>query len=100
MKKMTMPYSQATLVRKSTENNSKKGVDTEESMDTKHKKNNQNKGFKWKPDQKKMHSTKREYRGKGHKDMSRIKCYNCREYGHYACDSPKPCDNANIALRK
>ena len=29
--------------------------------------------------------------------MSKIKCYNCREYGHYACDCLKPCDNANIA---
>ena len=29
--------------------------------------------------------------------MSKIKCYNWGEYGHYACDCPKPCDNANIA---
>ena len=29
--------------------------------------------------------------------MSKIKCSNCREYGHYAHDFPKACDNANIA---
>ena len=29
--------------------------------------------------------------------MSKIKCYNCGEYGQYACDCLKPCDNANIA---
>ena len=29
--------------------------------------------------------------------MSKIYSYNCGEYGHYACDCPKPCDNANIA---
>ena len=44
-----------------------------------------------------MYNTKREYKGKGHTDMSEIKCYNCGEYGHYACDCPKPHDNANIA---
>ena len=61
------------------------------------KKSNQNKVFRGKSDQKKKHSTKGEYKGKGHKDMSKIKCYTCREYGHYACDCPNPCDNANIA---
>ena len=29
--------------------------------------------------------------------MSKIKCFNCGEYGHFAHDSPKACDNANIA---
>ena len=33
----------------------------------------------------------------GHLDMSKIKCFNCGEYGHLACDCPKACDNANIA---
>ena len=29
--------------------------------------------------------------------MSKIKCFNCREYGHFAHDCPEAHDNANIA---
>ena len=29
--------------------------------------------------------------------MSRIKCYNCGEFGHFAQDCPKPHENTNIA---
>ena len=29
--------------------------------------------------------------------MSKIKCFNCGEYGHLAQDCLKACDNANIA---
>ena len=29
--------------------------------------------------------------------MSKIKCSNCGEYGHFACDCPKAHDNTNIA---
>ena len=29
--------------------------------------------------------------------MSKIICFNCGEYGHFACDCPKACDNANNA---
>ena len=36
-------------------------------------------------------------KGKGHIDMTKIKCYNCREFGHFARDCPKARDNANIA---
>ena len=44
-----------------------------------------------------MNKTKKEHKGKGHTDMSKIWCYNCRQYGYYAQDCPKPHDNANIA---
>ena len=40
---------------------------------------------------------KGDYKGKGHIDMSKIKCYNCGEFGHFARDCPKASDNANIA---
>ena len=36
-------------------------------------------------------------KGKGHSDMSKIKCFNCGEYGHFARDCPKACDNTNFA---
>ena len=29
--------------------------------------------------------------------MSKIKCFNCGEYGHFAGDCQKACNNANIA---
>ena len=65
--------------------------------DCPNKKSNQNKGSKVKSEHKKKPSTKGDHKGKGHKDISKIKCFNCGEYGHYVCDCPKPHDNANIA---
>ena len=41
--------------------------------------------------------SKGDSKGKGHIDMSKIKCYNCGEFGHFARDCPKARDNANIA---
>ena len=61
------------------------------------KKSNQNKGQKSKTHQKKKQHSKGDSKGKGHLDMSKIKCFNCGEYGHFACDCPKARDNANIA---
>ena len=41
--------------------------------------------------------TKRDHKGKGKTDMSRIKFYNCGEIGNFAQDCPKPRKNTNIA---
>ena len=35
--------------------------------------------------------------GKGHLDMSKIKCFDCGEHGHLAHDCLKAHNNANIA---
>ena len=50
-----------------------------------------------KTQQKKKHYGKGDSKGKGHLDMSKIKCFNCGEYGHFVRDCPKVRDNANIA---
>ena len=61
------------------------------------KKTNQNTGQKSKTHQKKNQHGKGDSKGKRHLDMSKIKCFNCGEYGHFAHDYPKARDNANIA---
>ena len=65
--------------------------------DCPNKKSNQNKGQKSKTQQKKKQHGKGDSKGKGHLDMSKIKCFNCGEYGHFSCDCPKARDNTNIA---
>ena len=65
--------------------------------DCPNKKSNQNKGQNPKNQQKKKQWSKGDSKGKGHIDMSKIKCYNCGEFGHFARDCPKARDNANIA---
>ena len=65
--------------------------------DCPNKKSNQNKGQKPKFQQKKKQWGRRDPKSKGHIDMSKIKCYNCGEFGHFARDCPKARDNANIA---
>ena len=65
--------------------------------DCPNKKSNQNKGQKAKTQQKKKQHGKGDSKGKGYLDMSKIKCFNCGEYGHFAHDCPKACNNANIA---
>ena len=66
-------------------------------VDCPNKKSNQNKGQKAKTQQKNKQHGKGDSKRKGHLDMSKIKCFNCREYGHFARDCPKACDNTNIA---
>ena len=65
--------------------------------DCPNKKCNQNKGQKSRTHQKKKQPGKEDSKGKGHLDMSKIKCFNCGEYGHFSRDCLKAHDNANIA---
>ena len=65
--------------------------------DSPNKKSNQNKGQKSKTHQKKKQHGKRDSKSKGHLGMSKIKSFNCGEYGHFVHDCLKACDNANIA---
>ena len=50
-----------------------------------------------KSDKKETQKPKKDSKGKGKTDMSKIKCYNCGEMGHFAWNCPKPRENANIA---
>ena len=56
-----------------------------------------NNGQKSKTWLKEKQQGKGDSKGKGILDMYKIKCFNCGEYGHFACDCPKPHNNTNIA---
>ena len=61
------------------------------------KKSSQKKDPKGKTEKKETQKTKWDHRGKGKTDMSKIRCYHCGEFGHFAWDCPKSRENANIA---
>ena len=93
-----MPSLQAPPTRKGPRMHSKDVVDTvHKAADCPSKKSKQNKGQKAKTQQKKKQYGKWDSNGKGHLDMTKIKCFNCGEYGHFAHDCLKARDNANIA---
>ena len=50
-----------------------------------------------KADKKETQKPKKDNKRKDKTDMSKIKCYNCSEMGHFAWDCLKPYKNANIA---
>ena len=64
--------------------------------DCPNKKSNRNRGQKVKIQPKKQNG-KRDSKSKGYIDMSKIKCFNCGEYGHFPHDCLKAHDSANIA---
>ena len=61
------------------------------------KKNKKKEDSQDKSDKQETQQPKKDGKGKGKRDMSKIKCYNCGEMGHFARDCPKPRENANIA---
>ena len=61
------------------------------------KKSSQKKGPKGKTEKKETQKTKRDHKGKGKTDMSKLRCYNYCEFGHFARDWPKPRENASTA---
>ena len=61
------------------------------------KKSKKKEESKDKSDKKDTQKPKKDSKGKGKTDMTKIKCYNCGEMGHFARDCQKPRENDSIA---
>ena len=87
--------------RKGRKNSLKDDVATVERLDTRQRivliRKARKKESKDKSNKKETQKPKKDSKGKGKTDMTKIKCYNCGETGHFAQDCQKPCKNANIA---
>ena len=93
---------QVPLTKKVPRKHSKDAVDTVENLDTRQLIGPTRKAIKTrarnrKNQQKKNLWGKGDSKSKGHLDISKIKCFNCGECGHFARDCLKERDNANIA---
>ena len=90
------------LKRRGRKNSLKDDVVTVERLDTKQrivptKKARKKRTFKTSLTKKRRKKPKKDNKGKGKTDMSKIKCFNCGEMGHFARNCPKPRENANLA---
>ena len=88
--------------RKGTENSLNDDVATAERLDTRQqivltRKASKKRTLKTNLTKRRHTNLKKDNKGKGKTGMSKTKCYNCGELGHFARDCLKPRENANIA---
>ena len=101
-RKTTMHCLLALPKRKGTKNSLKDNVVTVERLDTRQqivltRKTSKKRTQRTNLTKKETQKSKKDSKGKGKTDMSKIKCYNSGEMGHFVRDCLKPRINANIA---